>query len=72
MAYAIGIRRSAPGLKDRFEAVLRAFDDHRAKRKIVTRTRNELRMLSTRELADIGIHPSQINSIAYEAAYGTK
>lgn len=71
MAQVIDIGASAPGLKDRFEAVLRDFNDFRAKRKIFTRTRNELRALSARELADIGIHPSQINGIAREAAYGT-
>lgn len=71
MALAIGIRTSVPGLKDRFDAVLRAYDDYRAKRKVFTRTRNELRALSSRELADVGIHPTQITSIAYEAAYGT-
>lgn len=32
-------------------------------------TLGELSNLTTRELADMGIHPANIRSIAYEAAY---
>jgi len=34
------------------------------------RTLNELRDLSTAELADIGLNPSMLRSVAYEATYG--
>lgn len=39
-----------------------------ARHRLISRTSNELRALSDRELADLGIHRSMIGQIAREAA----
>ena len=44
--------------------------DRAAKRKVYRTTLAELEVLSTRDLADLGIARSSIRAIAYEAAYG--
>ena len=44
--------------------------DAAAKRKVYRTTLTELQSLSARDLADLGIAPSSIEEIAYEAAYG--
>lgn len=41
------------------------------KRRLYRQTLNELWMLDTRTLRDIGIHPSEIGRVAYEYAYGS-
>lgn len=41
-----------------------------AARRLFYTTKAELNGLSGRELADLGIHPSEVTSIAWEAAYG--
>lgn len=41
----------------------------RSRRVVFLRTLRELSNLSKRELADIGIAPSEIRRIAYQAAY---
>lgn len=41
-----------------------------AARRVFYTTKAELNALSGRELADLGIHPSEVTSIAWEAAYG--
>ena len=43
-----------------------------AKRKVYRTTLNELSNLSNRELADLGLHRSQLKRISYETAYETK
>lgn len=40
------------------------------KRRVYRNTLAELRNLTSRDLADLGIAPSNIHSIAWEAAYG--
>jgi len=42
------------------------------KRRLYRITVQELSALSSRELADLGIHRSQITTIAREGAYGTR
>jgi hypothetical protein len=42
--------------------------DSRAKKAIYERTFNELSSMSSRDLVDIGIHPSDIDCIAAQAA----
>ena len=43
-----------------------------AKKRMYRTTVKELSALHARELADLGIHRSQIKAIAYEGAYGLK
>ena len=57
-------------LGQRFDAFRADMADRAAKRKIYRSTLSELEVLSTRDLADLGIARSSIKSIAYEAAYG--
>lgn len=44
--------------------------DALARRKVYRETMRELKSLSNRELADLGIHRSMITRVATEAAYG--
>ncbi|MGJ8623254.1 MAG: DUF1127 domain-containing protein [Yoonia sp.] len=62
---------SGTSLTPRFDALLARLADARAKRKVYLRTLRELESLTRRELADIGITPSMVQDIAYEAAYGS-
>ena len=48
---------------------LEQFVEARKKARVYRTTLRELQNLSAREMADIGINPSNIRSIAYEAAY---
>lgn len=43
-----------------------------AQYKVYRRTLNELNSLSGRELADLGLNHSMLQSVAYETAYGAK
>ena len=52
--------------------VLDAAAARQAKRAIYRKTFNELASLGDRDLADLGLHRSQIRRIATEAAYGDK
>jgi len=49
-----------------------AFQAERQRRRVMRQTYNELASLSARELTDLGIDRSNLRSIAYEAAYGSK
>jgi uncharacterized protein YjiS (DUF1127 family) len=40
------------------------------KKKLYNTTHNELCRMSDRELADIGIHRSEIGRVSYESAFG--
>ena len=44
--------------------------ERHAMRRVYNTTKSELNALSGRELADLGIHPTEVNRIAWEAAYG--
>ena len=57
------------GLADRVRAVFADLADRSRRARTYRTTQNELNMLSGRELADLGIHRSEIKRIAYEAAY---
>ncbi len=48
-----------------FEGLVRRYSQYRSYRQ----TLDELQSLSDRELADLGVHRSQLRSIAYRAAY---
>lgn len=68
MAYATEIRTTS--LRDRVSNLFEGLAERRAKAAIFRNTRAELKALSDRELADLGIARSEITSIAFEAAYG--
>ena len=53
----------------RLSGVLGGLTQRFERYKTYRRTLDELNSLSTRELADLGIHHSQIRAIAYRAAY---
>lgn len=70
MAYTAAHNTAQAGLFGRIEAFIEARREAAAKRRIFRRTMNELQSLSARDLADLGIARSQIQSVAHEAAYG--
>lgn len=66
MAY---VTTSNISFADRVRAVFADLAERKRARGVYYTTVNELSSLSTRELADLGIHRSEIKRIAYEAAY---
>ena len=71
MAYMNPARAAADhGLRARFSALLADLAERRARYRLYRQTVDELSALTSRELADLGIHASQIHSIALEAARG--
>lgn len=72
MTYATDIRSIERGIMDRVHAAMTAFADARAQRKVYRDTLNELRAMTPRDLADVGISACEIPFIAREAAYGAK
>jgi len=72
MAYATEFSTVQHGLRDRVTAIFNALSEARAQRKVYTRTLDELRSMSDRDLTDLGISAAQIPFIAREAAYGKK
>lgn len=70
MAYASAHSHRTSGL---WAAIIDAVSAFRAalhRSRVYTRTHRELSALTSRELADLGIHRSMISRLAYEAAYG--
>jgi uncharacterized protein YjiS (DUF1127 family) len=70
MAYASGIRGSDSGLIERVASVTGSLRDGWRRFRVYRQTLRELNALGDRELADLGIHRSNIGAIANEAAYG--
>ncbi len=70
MAYANTTRALESGLRDRFNALVAVYVAGAARRRVYRQTVRELLVLSDRELADLGIHRSQISDIARQAAAG--
>lgn len=68
MAFATDNRTHTATLTDRVQDVVARVQDHLRVRKIYRDTLTELEQLTTAELADIGIHRSQLRTIAREAA----
>ncbi len=66
---AIHTFRALP-LADRFGALLDRWREARALRAAYRRTLNEMRALSDRDLADIGICRADIEDIAWRHVYG--
>jgi uncharacterized protein YjiS (DUF1127 family) len=70
MAYSTATRGAHIGLADRIAAFFTALRDSRQRYRMYRQTVLELSVLSDRELHDLGLHRSSIDSIALEAAYG--
>lgn len=71
MAVASDIRVEN-SLLERLATVLSTWAEKRAKRAMYRTTLRELNHLSCRELADLGMNRSQLQSLAFEAAYGPR
>ena len=69
MAYAITNTHSASVL-DRAASFFADQREAYAKHRLYTKTMNELKSLSTRELNDLGISPLSLRDTAYAAVYG--
>ncbi|WP_333712886.1 DUF1127 domain-containing protein [Yoonia sp.] len=61
---------AAPSLRARFDALRTAMAEAARKRRVYTTTLRELETLTFRDLSDMGIDPTSLRKIAYEAAYG--
>ena len=70
MAYVSGVRGANGGLADRMVDMVRELGEKWRRYGVYRETIRELTSLSARDLADLGIHESQIPAIALEAAYG--
>lgn len=70
MAYANSTRAVGVSLSDRLVATLTVLRAAIQRRRVYDQTRRELKALSDRDLADLGIHRSMIRTVAREAAYG--
>lgn len=70
MAYVNTSRAAGLNIADRAGALIKSARDAMERRRVYNRTVRELRALSTRELADLGLHRSMITRVALEAAYG--
>lgn len=70
MAILNATRSPALGLGDRLVALLAQAKSAYQRNALYRQTLRELNVLTERELADLGIHRSQIRLIATEAAYG--
>ncbi len=60
---------SARGLFEQLEAITAGIRANLARRKVYRDTLRELRTLDARELADLGLNPTMLKRIAYQAAY---
>jgi uncharacterized protein YjiS (DUF1127 family) len=70
MAYAAGNRTSTISLGARLGEIRAHAAEAYKNWRIYRQTLSELQALSPRELADLGLHSSQLRRIALEAAYG--
>lgn len=70
MAYLNETRAATAGLADRLASFVKSLREAARRRAVYRQTLRELNALSTRELADLGIHRAMITRIAMEAAYG--
>lgn len=70
MAYVNSSRAASLGFSERISAMIKSVSEALERRRVYHRTLRELRALSSRDLADLGIHRSMITRVALEAAYG--
>ncbi|WP_299611946.1 DUF1127 domain-containing protein [uncultured Tateyamaria sp.] len=74
MAYYNNVAQRSDLVERLLGSVAHAFEaaaERRAKQRIYRSTFNELNVLSNRELADLGLHRSELKRVAWESAYGT-
>ncbi|WP_040615572.1 DUF1127 domain-containing protein [Oceanicola granulosus] len=57
-------------LRTRLTGLVNEYRERQAKYNVYRRTVTELSSLTDRDLADLGVHRSQIRGLAHEAAYG--
>lgn len=65
-----GSVRKEAGLRAKLSAFFTGMQEARARNAVYRQTIRELNALTSRDLADLGIHRSMISRIAHEAAYG--
>lgn len=70
MAYVNTTRAAQSSVSDRFSGLFAGISAMIQRRRVYDRTIRELRELTDRELADLGIARSLISEIARAAAYG--
>jgi uncharacterized protein YjiS (DUF1127 family) len=70
MAYVNTSRAASFGIADRAALIVKSIRMALERRRTYKQTVRELSVLSSRELADLGISRSMINRLANEAAYG--
>ncbi len=71
MAYLNEIRDRRVGMMDRLNAWMETLGERRKRNVLYRRTLAELSSLTDRDLADLGVHRSEVHRIAHEAAYGS-
>ena len=71
MAQVNATLRGTRTFGERAQALIVSFRQAAQRRAVYRRTLRELKALSVRELADLGLHPSIIEEVAREAAFGT-
>jgi uncharacterized protein YjiS (DUF1127 family) len=69
MAYAASHSAARPSIREYFANLVASVKEANARRAVYVKTLNELRSLSDRDLADLGIARLQIEDIALQAAY---
>lgn len=69
MAYAASHSTTRPSVLEYFANLVASVKEANARRAVYVKTLNELRSLSDRDLADLGIARVQIEDIALQAAY---
>lgn len=70
MAYVNSTRANSLSFREFFLRPLQALQLMAQRRSVYVQTLSELRALSDRDLADLGLHRSLIRAVAKDAAYG--
>jgi uncharacterized protein YjiS (DUF1127 family) len=70
MAYLNNTRAAEYGLRARLSGWLESLAARHTQYRLYRQTHAELSRLTDRELADLGLHRTQISSVAAQAAYG--